>query len=137
MKKFLKFVLALFILLTSIVQAADQLPSDEPPQMEDLTEGAPAVTQGKREGIEQTEQTSQVGEQTEVRVTNEVGTYIVKPNQSAGNSLPGDAQSSSNHPVQWIVKSWGGRKNPADPASGPPTLPDNRDDPAKAKANPK
>lgn len=136
MKTTLKLVLALSVLLFPGVHAAEQSPSDAPPQMENLSEGAPpAVTQAKKEHIEQTEQTSQVGEQTEVRVTNEIGTYIYKPNQSVGTSLPGDAQSSSNNPVQWIVKSWGGSKNTADPTTNPPTLPDNPDN--QTNANPK
>jgi hypothetical protein len=130
MKLILKLALALLSFNVLLVNAVEpSSPSDTPPQMENLDEGTPAVTQSKREHIEQTEHTSQVGEQTEVRVTNEVGTYIVKPNQSVGTSLPGDAQSSSNHAVQWIVKSWGGSRNTTEPTASPPTLPENPDNP--------
>jgi len=124
---FLKLILVPFlfnILMTSAVRAADQLPPDTPPQITDLTEDEPTVTQRKKERVQQSTQTIQNGEQTEVKVTNEIGTYIVKPNQSVGTSLPGDAQSSSNHAVQWVVKSWGGGQH-TDPAATPPTLPSN------------
>ena len=85
----------------------------------------PAVTNTKKAVTKQTEQTTQTGEQTEVKVTNGVGTYIVKPNQSVGNSLPGDAQSSSNHAVQWVVKSWGGSKSTEPKDNEPEVLPPN------------
>ena len=115
-------VYCLFVTDSGKVVAAEPPPSDVPPKVENLDEGEPAVTNLKKNTVKQTMQTIQNGEQTEVKVTNSVGTYIVKPNQSVGNSLPGDSQSNSNNPVQWIVKSWGGSKNtePADEA--PPTL---------------
>jgi hypothetical protein len=96
---------------------------DTPPQMENLTENASqdeaSVTSQTKPRAEQTEQTSQVGGQTEVRVTNELGTYIVKPNQSVGTSLPGDMQSSSNHAVQWVLKQWNSPRG-TDPTATPP-----------------
>jgi hypothetical protein len=109
----------LFMVQTIHVHA--QSPSDTPPQMENLNEEEPAITSGKKERIQQTEQTSQVGEQTEVRVTNDIGTYVVRPNQNVGTSLPGDAQSSSNHAVQWVLKSWGGSKS-TEPTTTPPEV---------------
>ena len=112
------------LLMLSGTYAAEPSPSDAPPQLNNLNEDEPAVTQRKKETIQQTTQTIQNGEQTEVKVTNEIGTYIVKPNQSVGTSLPGDAQSSSNRAVQWVVKSWGGSRN-TDPTATPPTLPEN------------
>lgn len=124
---FLKLILVplLFnVLMLSAAHAADPLPPDTPPQITNLTEEEPTVTQRKKERVQQTTQTIQNGEQTEVKVTNEVGTYIVKPNQSVGTSLPGDAQSSSNNAVQWVVKSWGGGQQ-TDPTATPPKLPSN------------
>lgn len=106
---------------------------DTPPQMNNLEEGTPTVTQGKTERRSQTVQTVQKGQQTEVRVTNEIGTYVVKPDQTVGTSLPGDTQSSSNHAVQWVVKTWGEQKNP-DQTATPPALPDNQ---TPASSNPK
>ena len=103
---------------------------DTPPQMEPLDEGEPALTNLKKSSVKQTVQTTQNGQQTEVKVTNSVGTYIVKPNQNVGTSLPGDAQSNSNNPVQWVIKSWGGSKNTEVPEEVPPTLPVNPNPPA-------
>ncbi|MCD6027452.1 MAG: hypothetical protein K0R08_1971 [Solimicrobium sp.] len=119
--KLVLFSLFLKILMVSSAWAADQLPPEAPPQMDNLSEEEPAVTKSRKEKVPQTIQTSQHGQQAEIRVTNEIGTYIVKPNQTIGTSLPGDAQSSSNNPVQWILKSWGGSKN-TDPTAAPPTL---------------
>lgn len=128
MKTILKLVLTHLsfstILMFSAAYAAEPLPPDTPPQITNLSEDEPAVTHREKERVQQTTQTIQEGGQTEVRVTNELGTYIVKPNQSVGTSLPGDAQSSSNHAVQWIVKRWGGNRS-TDPTATPPTLPEN------------
>lgn len=118
----------------STPQSTPQSPLDAPPQLNNLEEGAPTVTQGKKEHTPQTVQTTQNGQQTEIKVTNEVGTYIVKPNQTVGTSIPGDAQSSSNHAVQWVVKTWGENKNP-DPTAAPPVLPENPEN--QTSGNPK
>jgi hypothetical protein len=113
------------VFMLSAAYADVQSPSDMPPQVINLDEEAPTVTHSKKESNQQTTQTIQHGEQTEVKVTNEIGTYIVKPNQSLGTSVPGDTQSSSNHAAQWVVKSWGGSHD-TDPTAVPPTLPDNQ-----------
>ena len=102
-------------------------PSDVPPKIEPLDEGDPAVSNLKKNKVKQTEVTSQTGGQTEVKVTNSVGTYIVKPNQNVGTSLPGDAQSNSNNPVQWVLKSWGGSKDTDTKNDAPPVLQPNPD----------
>ena len=95
-------------------------PSDAPPQINPLVEDNQAVTNTKPEKAKQIVQTSQTGGQTEVRVTNDIGTYIVKPNQNIGTSLPGDGQSNSNNPVQWVIKSWGGSKDTGTKDDAPP-----------------
>lgn len=103
--------------------AADQTPpSDAPPKVNPADDGNTAVTNLKPNKVKQTEQIIQNGQQTEIKVTNSVGTYIVKPNQSIGTSLPGDASSNSNNPVQWIVKSWGGSRDTENKDEAPPTL---------------
>lgn len=104
-------------------------PSDAPPQMEPLDEGDPAVTTQSKNKVKQTQVTTQNAGQTEVKVTNSVGTYIVKPNQNVGTSLPGDAQSNSNNPVQWVIKSWGGSKDTDVKNEEPPVLQPNPDAP--------
>ena len=105
--------------------AQQQPPSDAPPQKVPLDdkgndETVTHLDQGK---VKQTIQNVDNGGQKEIRVTNDVGTYIVKPNHNVGTSMPGDAQSNSNNPVQWVVKSWGGSKNSEKPDNdSPPTL---------------
>lgn len=102
-------------------------PTDTPPKTDPTDDEEPAVTNLGKPAVKQTMQTIQEGEQTEIKVTNGLGTYIVKPNERVGTSLPGDAQSNSNNPVQWIIKSWGGNKstNPTD--DSPPILQPNPD----------
>jgi len=114
------------------VSAQQQPPSDAPPQKvpaDDNGNDEPVthLDQGK---VKQTIQTVDNGGQKEIRVTNAVGTYIVKPNNNVGTSMPGDAQSNSNNPVQWVIKSWGGSKNTdKSDKDAPPTLQPNPDAP--------
>jgi len=129
MKTTSKLLLVLSFCCTGLLGAsaisaavAAEPPSDAPPKVDNLDEGDPAVTNLKKSNTQQTQQTVQNGEQTEVRVTTSVGTYVAKPNQHVGTSLPGDAQSNSNNPVQWIIKSWGGSKNTEPVDDAPPTL---------------
>ena len=123
------FASAFFIATSNFATA--QPPSDAPPPPKtDPADNDEAVTNlGKRE-VKQTTQTIQNGEQPEVKVTNGLGTYIVKPNERVGTSLPGDPQSNSNNPVQWVVKSWGGDKSTTVKDDAPPTLQPNPDAPA-------
>ena len=115
---------ALFSL--SSANVAGQTPSDAPPQLNPIENEDSAVSTTGSEKTQQTTETLQQGGQTEVKVTNRIGTYIVKPNQSVGTSLPGDAQSSSNHAAQWVIKSWGGSKD-NEPNTAPPVLQNNPD----------
>ena len=119
------------VALMSAAGAAEPSPSDRPPQLDPQEEGDQAVTTSKNKQANQTQQLIQNGQQTEVRVTSGVGTYIVKPNQNVGTSLPGDAQSNSNNPVQWVVKSWGGKKDTAPANDAPPVLQPNPNPPAR------
>jgi hypothetical protein len=123
-------VLASTFFISAPLYAADPPPSDAPPKVDPLDDTDPAVTNLPKQKVKQTIQTTQQGEQTEIKVTNDVGTYIVKPNEKVGTSLPGDAQSNSNNPVQWVVKSWGGSKNSDKADDAPPTLQPNPNPPA-------
>jgi len=116
--------------MSPAIYAADPPPSDAPPKVDPVDDTDPAVTNLPKQKVKQTIQTSQQGEQTEVKVTNGVGTYIVKPNQNVGTSLQGDGQSNSNNPVQWVVKSWGGNKNTDKTDDAPQTLQPNPNPPA-------
>jgi hypothetical protein len=117
--------------IASETTGAQQQPSDAPPQPKasPADEEPPAVTNLGKADVKQTMQTVQTGEQTEVKVTNGVGTYIVKPNERVGTSLPGDGQSNTNNPVQWVIKSWGGDKSTTKDDPAPPTLKPNPDAP--------
>lgn len=80
--------------------------AQQPPVLEKLEEGdAPAVT------IRKPEQKSRIqekrapgGKVTEVKVTSGGSTYVVKPNDPVGSSQPGDLQSNTIRPAQWVVK---------------------------------
>ena len=113
-------------LMLPLAKAAEP-PTDVPPTINNPEEGSPppAVTTQKKASTQAETQTKQTGEQTEVKVTTGVGTYVVKSNQNVGNSQPGDAQSSSNHPAQWVVKSWGGAKKAPPSEVEEQTLPPN------------
>lgn len=85
--------------------ASAQQPSQQPPKLEKLEEGeAPAVTIRKPEQERKiTEKRAPGGKVKEVKVTTGKSTYYAKPNDPAGSSLPGDAQSNTTRPAQWEV----------------------------------
>lgn len=80
--------------------------AQQPPKLEKLEEGeAPAVI------IRKPEQKSRIqekrapgGKVTEVKVTTDGSSYVVKPNEGAGSAQPGDLQSNAIRPAQWEVK---------------------------------
>lgn len=80
--------------------------AQQPPKLENLDEGEPpAVTIRKPEQKNKVqEKRAPGGKVTEVKVTSGRSTYVVKPNDPAGSSLPGDTQSNSTRPAQWEVK---------------------------------
>ena len=96
------FIPACIAIIAIPLSAAAQ----QPPQMEKLEEGeAPAVTIRKpdqRSKIQ--EKRAPGGKVTEVKVTSGGSTYVVKPNDPAGSSLPGDGQSNTMRAPQWEVK---------------------------------
>ena len=119
---------AIFAMTTTTYASAP--PSDTPPKMDPLDEGDPAVTHAKDKKTKLDEQLIQNGQNSEVKVTSGVGTYIVKSNSSVGTSLQGDAQSNNSTPAQWVVKSWGGSKSTDKMDEQPPVLPTNPNPPA-------
>lgn len=118
------FCLITVYLLTSICLAQGATPDLQP-----LDEWGSEATVTKESQPSSTKkaETTQVGGQTEVKVTTDVGTYVAKPNQTVGNSLPGDVQSSSNHAAQWVVNSWG-TPEITEPLETPPHLAPNKDE---------
>ena len=111
-------------LWVSLAHATGPVASDLSPI--DTDESTNTISKHNGTHTQQTTQTSKIGAQNTVKVTTEVGTYIVKPNQTVGNALPGDVQSSSNHAAQWVVKSWGS-PDTTEPPDTPPHLQPNPD----------
>lgn len=106
--------------------------AQQPPKMEKLEEGEPpAVTIRKPEQKNKIqEKRAPGGKVTEVKVTSGGSTYVVKPNEPAGSSLPGDTQSNTTRPAQWEVKEFDlgrhqqqrkeGEQSAEEPAAPPP-----------------
>jgi hypothetical protein len=96
--------------------------ADTTPKLEKLEEGEPpSIKIGKPEVKSKVTERGDSGEIKEEQVKSGGSTYYVKPNQQVGNSVPGDAQSSQNHGVQWKVKEFdlGSKKKESDSGSPP------------------
>lgn len=113
-------------------QAAGNAPP--PPQLEKLEEGEePTVIirkpeQDLKQGI--SEKRARGGKVTEVKVTSGNSTYYLKPNDSPGSALPGDAQSSRMRGAQWEILQFdmnrpkeAAEAEAAQPALPPPAAP--------------
>lgn len=117
------------VLTASVAALAIPLMADaqQPPKLEKLEEGEPpAVTIRKPEQkSKMQEKRAPGGKVTEVKVTSGRSTYVVKPNDPAGSSLPGDTQSSTTRPAQWEVKEFdlGRPKKEGEEAQAADTLP--------------
>ncbi|GAC1407744.1 MAG: hypothetical protein NVSMB6_05870 [Burkholderiaceae bacterium] len=121
--------LVLALVNTAAAQARAAGPSDVPPKLERLEEGEePSVTirksdptPGPGSGPAVTRDPS--GTATETRVQTGVSTYYVRPNNSPGNSQPGDLQSSGNRAAQFKIKEFDlGVRKPHETADGSQTL---------------
>ncbi|SNT26116.1 hypothetical protein SAMN06265795_1205 [Noviherbaspirillum humi] len=80
-----------------------------PPKLEPLEEGEPpGVTIRKPEDQQQRieEKRGPGGKVDEIRVNAGGSNYVLKPNEQAGTSVPGDGQSSGNRAAQWEVKTF-------------------------------
>jgi hypothetical protein len=91
--------------LASPLPAAAQQPSDAPPTMERLEEGAPPEVNIRppEQRAKITEKRANGGEITETRVQTGKSTYVLKPNQQHG-AMPGDGQASNLRAAQFQVK---------------------------------
>ncbi len=120
-------------LLASLPAAAQQsaAPAAATPKLEKLEEGEPpSIKIGKPEIKKRVTERGTGGEIKEEQVTSGGSTYYVKPNQQVGTSVPGDAQSSQNHGVQWKVKEFDlGMKKKNNQGGTPPAT----DEPAPAQ----
>jgi hypothetical protein len=93
---------AIFAMLPAHAQPA---PSDAPPRLERLEEGQapqtePVPSQPRDKIIERRAPGGQVNE---IEVSKGGSTYILKPNEQAGNATPGELQSNRNRAAQWQV----------------------------------
>ena len=99
----------------------------EPPKMERLDESQPGVTINPQSGAKtKITQKREQGRVTEVKVQSGNSTYYMKPNASAGNAMPGDAQSNAIRAPQWQIMEFdlGGKRNkPAEEEAEPSALP--------------
>ena len=120
----------LTLTVISAALAQSSLPSDAPPRLERLEEGARAgAPKTPKAGKGVTENRDRSGAVKEIEVRTGVSTYYLHPNGQVGNAQPGDQQSSGNRAAQFRVKEFNlGQKNAtADNASQigeqPATLP--------------
>jgi len=97
---------------TALAQTSPAVPSDAPPRLERLEEGAPAESpQTPKGGKGATESRDRSGAVNEIEVRTGVSTYYLRPNGQVGNAQPGDQQSSGNRAAQFRVKQFDlGRK---------------------------
>ena len=65
--------------------------------------GTPATGTQPRRGTQIREKRDNSGQVTEVEVQSGKSRYTLRPNQPAGNAVPGDAQSSAFRAPQWQV----------------------------------
>jgi hypothetical protein len=112
-----------------------QKPSDAPPKLEVIEEGADtpitvAPPKSAGPGAKITEK-KEGGRVTEVKVKSGKSSYTMRPNIPAGNAQPGDAQSGAIRAPQWTVLEFdlGGKKKNTDKEAVP-------DAPARADAPP-
>lgn len=103
----LKYLAAAALFLTSLHAVAQQnapAVGSTPPKLERLEEGeAPAITIRKPDGGKKIIERRENGKVKQVEVRSGGSTYIVKPNEPAGTSVPGDAESDVTRPAQWKV----------------------------------
>jgi hypothetical protein len=101
----LRHLAACVAISTILPLHAQPVPSDAPPRLERLEEGeppasGPAPTRPQDKIIERRAPGGQV---TEVEVSKGGSNYVVRPNEQAGNALPGDLQSNRNRAAQWQI----------------------------------
>ena len=123
--------------LSALAQQPARVSGNAPPRLERLEEGeAPGITIRKPDaGTKPTEQRS-AGKVKQIKVQSGGSTYYVKPNEQAGNAMPGDAESNVTRPAQFQVFEFdmGQRKQAREkdgaqtlePAPPPPLVPAGR-----------
>ena len=98
-------LLSLSLAANAAFAQAPSKPSEAPPKLEVVEEGADApitVTPPRTGGAKITEK-KEGGRVTQATVKAGKSTYTMRPNIPAGNAQPGDAQSSAIRAPQWTV----------------------------------
>jgi hypothetical protein len=85
-----------------------------PPKTEPIEDTlAPSITIPTPKTERKITQKTEQGKVTEVTVTTGGSTYILKPNATVGNAIPGDVQSTVNRGAQWKILEFNlGEKTP-------------------------
>lgn len=132
-------LLSLCVLAPAAFAQAQQKPSEAPPKLQVVDEGAdaPLKVERPRQGGTKIVEKKVGGKVTEVTVKAGPSTYTMKPHDPPGNAQPGDGQSPDIRAPQWTIfefdlfgKKKGGDKDaaPADadaaaaPAPPPPKV---------------
>ncbi|MES2318096.1 MAG: hypothetical protein V4631_11445 [Pseudomonadota bacterium] len=114
--------LSLCLLVSAGFASAQQKPSEAPPKLEIIENGADTpitVTPPKTGGAKITEK-KEGGRVTEVKVKSGKSSYTLKPNVPAGNAQPGDVTSGTSRGPQWTVLEFDmNKKKKTDPESVP------------------
>jgi hypothetical protein len=115
-------LLAPLLLCWPAVAQQTTTPVDAPPKLEKLEEGEPPTLKlDKPEVKQKVTQRADGGQIQEEQVQSGGSTYYVHPNQQVGTAQPGDAQSTTNHGVQWKVYEFDlGAKDKKNEAGTPP-----------------
>lgn len=122
--RFCLSVAALAVISAMPVPVMAQQPAgNAPPKLEKLEEGEPpAVTIRKPDTEKKITETRSKGRVTEVKVQTGKTTYYAKPNEPAGNAIPGDGQSGTTRPVQFKVLEFDTKPKEKDPKEPVQTL---------------
>lgn len=102
--KYLPTVALGFMPLWAQAQQAAPASGQTPPRLERLEEGeAPSITIRKPDSGTKANEQRENGKLKQIQVQSGGSTYYVKPNEPAGNAVPGDAESNVTRPAQWQV----------------------------------
>lgn len=106
MKRTLTLLPALVLTLIAHGAMAQQKPNEAPPKLEKIEEiGDDSITVTAKPTPErQITEKREGGRVTEVKVKSGPSTYTVRPNNTTGTALPGDAVGSANRGPMWTVK---------------------------------
>ena len=115
MKRTLTLWTALALSLSAHTALAQQQtkPSDAPPKLEKIEEvGDDSINVTAKPTPERqiTEKRDNGGRVTEVKVKSGPSTYTVRPANTTGTALPGDAVGSANHGPMWTVLEFDSKK---------------------------